>query len=244
MFETYLAEAVPRSFHLADVGLTFPHPDMGTLVALDQQRSSVEQLAALAGAERSAAIGLCQGQPVVVIKALVVAIRSHYGLMTPPRGGWRALGQLVERHGADLEYDLHDQLGLDLLDWFRGVRPWSKLYRLIDRLPRDSRYKAALAMDPEYARVAARRMADAGVAEEPAMTPLGWSREVELLTSLLEAILHVRSAVVGGYAKNPPKVKPLPRPRTALQEAMWELERDELLDIARLFTSGDLDSTD
>lgn len=45
--------------------------------------------------------------------------------------------------------------GIDLLDFFRGVRPWSQFYRFTKHLPSDSKFKAAQAADPELARALA-----------------------------------------------------------------------------------------
>jgi hypothetical protein len=41
---------------------------------------------------------------------------------------------------------------VDLLDFFRGVRPWGQFYRLVKGLPADGKFKAAQANDPELAR--------------------------------------------------------------------------------------------
>ena len=41
---------------------------------------------------------------------------------------------------------------MDLLDFFRGKRPWGQFYRLVKNLPAHGKFKAAQANDPELAR--------------------------------------------------------------------------------------------
>ncbi|MFC8182399.1 hypothetical protein ACFULT_26305 [Rhodococcus sp. NPDC057297] len=44
---------------------------------------------------------------------------------------------------------------MDLLDFFRGRRPWGQFYRFVKHLPQDGKFKAAQAADPELARAIA-----------------------------------------------------------------------------------------
>lgn len=107
-------------------------------------------------------------------------------------------------------------MGLDLLDWFRGRHPWSKLLRLAARLPDHSRYKAALADDEDLAEQLAGRV-EAGT---PAarMTMLGWTPERALLTALVEAVgsLTAITIAVNSEDDKAPDVPRLPRPVLAL----------------------------
>lgn len=89
------------------------------------------------------------------------------------------LVELINRHGEDIEYDLFER-GWDLLDWFRGDRPWSQLLRLVHRLPNHSSYKAAILDDDEFAR----QSVQAGMKDSGRKTMLGFTPEVAALMDL------------------------------------------------------------
>jgi hypothetical protein len=83
---------------------------------------------------------------------------------------------LINQYGEEIEYDLFER-GCDILDWFRGKRPWSQLTRLISRLPNHSHYKAAVLNNDEMAKAAI----ESGMASEP-RTMVGWTPEVAAIT--------------------------------------------------------------
>lgn len=127
----------------------------------------------------------------------------------------RRLAHLVARYGRAIRCDLRVRYGLDLhVEW--QERRWSALLDYIDRLPRDSQYVEALTSDEEWA--------VAVLEHEPGEQPPSrrmaeWSTEVELLTSVLDAVRENTRAVVAAAGGKPGKFHPAPRPRTALERA-------------------------
>ncbi len=135
---------------------------------------------------------------------------------------------LIEEYGEEIEFDLQQRLGVDLGDYFRGRRPWQQLIRFLRRLPMDSWYQSALAMDEEigWAR-AQRKLPDK---PEP-ISPQGYSLEVLTLVrtnELIKELLRVLPAVFGG--KLPPPFPPEPRPQSAEQRFRDAIEKIELTD--------------
>ena len=130
---------------------------------------------------------------------------------------------MVDRYGPDIEADLH-QIGLDLLDFFRGRYSWRKLDVLLQRTPRTSFFTAAIANDPEHAeRVLAlekerKRRGIPEPAPRPSLTE--YTAEVarlDLVVDWLQAVHlkleHLRSG------RPPGRHVPQRRPETALDRA-------------------------
>lgn len=140
----------------------------------------------------------------------------------------------MDRYGPEIEWDLHERLGLDLEDWFAGRHEWAKLLRLVDQMPRDSHYQAALYDDPEMAPRLARLQEEAG---ERDMTLIGWTHERELLTGLIDSVRQLTSVLIGVNSKTGkgPKVPPSPRPRTATDRARSALDVEYAQNIVSLF---------
>lgn len=146
-------------------------------------------------------------------------LRGHFHLTDLPGGAWADLVEQIDCYGGDIEADLAEVFSVDLLDFFRGARPWPQLLRQMARLPAGSRYIAAVLDDEE---VAARRL------EEQEREPrqrrrreqslVGETTEVAMLREILNGIRAVRWAVVAvqaqkGKAGKPPE--PVRGPRTA-----------------------------
>lgn len=107
---------------------------------------------------------------------------------------------------------------MDLLDWFRQVHPWGKLFRLLDRLPWWSQYKLAIADDDELAELAH----EAGATNKKASTPklAEWNPVREVIVEVRDAATRIEAAVansVRGKGRNPVRPKPSARPLTAAQ---------------------------
>lgn len=133
----------------------------------------------------------------------------------------------MDRYGPELEFDLHP-LGLDLLDFIRGVHPWGKLLRIADQLPRASRYQAALADDDEMAEqylahvgVARDEMEREGKVYRP-RTLAGWTDEVATMADLADAMNQLHATLIqanSAKGASRPTVNKYPRPVTALDRA-------------------------
>jgi hypothetical protein len=83
---------------------------------------------------------------------------------------------------------------------------------LLQGLPASSRLIEAQLDDPEYA---------AWVAEQPEGSPSGprlsdWTPDVARLTDIYDRLGEVVAAVIASSGGKPPKMRPLPRPRTAV----------------------------
>jgi hypothetical protein len=103
---------------------------------------------------------------------------------------------------------------VDLLDWFRGRRPWAQLERLIDGLPAHSRYVAALLDDPDVAA----DLAEVPTAPRP-MSLVGFDPVVARLTDLIDAVNANTAATIAAAGVDPPTIDPMPRPETELDRA-------------------------
>ncbi|MBF6085225.1 hypothetical protein IU485_28045 [Nocardia cyriacigeorgica] len=126
------------------------------------------------------------------------------------------------------------------MDFVRGRYPWPKLFRFLARLPAGSHYRAAQDLDEDMAR----RILDAEAVREAAeITPseddqlptvsssAGYTHETYLLMMLYEAIQHLNSTLVAvnlPKGKKPPRVKPLPRPVSALDRERAKREMREV----------------
>jgi hypothetical protein len=99
-------------------------------------------------------------------------------------------------------------LGVDLLDFFRGIHPWPKFDRLVGQLGERSRYAKALSDDEDLAR---RVLAESGSDSEPTSkwrpANVEWSLMHELVAQQRDLML--KAWFKGGTA--------FPRPETALE---------------------------
>lgn len=121
------------------------------------------------------------------------------------------LVELINRHGEDIEADFFER-GWDLLDWFRGERPWSQLLRFINRLPNHSHYKSAILDDDEVAR----QTVQSGMKAQNRKTMLGFTPEVSALLDLTSWVknLYGLTHAVNADGKYP-DLPATPYPETA-----------------------------
>lgn len=109
-----------------------------------------------------------------------------------------------------------------LYDLWRDELTVVEVLGLIDQLPHWSRFVSALVDDDE--------LLD-GLSEEnlkparPALT--SWTPEVNQLTQIYDRLGEVVRAVVGGYSKKVPTIKPAPRPQTAADRARLRRKRQQ-----------------
>lgn len=103
-------------------------------------------------------------------------------------------------------------------------RQWRKLLNLIDYLPQNTWYQAALSLDPEHAEMVIAAQEKAKKTGEPDPGPRSpslsiWSPEVDMLAKVVDGVNGVAYAVAksnGGKADVP---KPTPRPSNAMEVA-------------------------
>lgn len=122
-------------------------------------------------------------------------------------GGSGRLAYLLERYGGAIEADLADRQW-DLAALWQARR-WRFLLNIIDHLPGNSHFVAAMADDEELAAQAPE--------PKPSPPPLSsWTPEVERLTLIADRLGEVVTAVHNTVATKPSKPpRPLPRPQTA-----------------------------
>jgi hypothetical protein len=218
-----------------------PAPDSDGVCELDEVTAPLDVVDALLGGGDLAdeVLDVLERSPWPETPALAVRVRDHFALAALPAGMWQEIVERVDLYGEAIEADLAlggvgYTGGHDLLDWFRGDRPWPQLLRLLERLPEGSRYVAAILDDEELARA----RIEAGV-EPPAprSTPslLGETAERMLLRAVLSGLMRVEHAVFAAQVgkKAGPRPRPLPGPSTAedrLREAISVAEIEDLFD--------------
>lgn len=145
-----------------------------------------------------------------------------------PAGGGRAglarLIGLIDRYGPAIEYDLQAELGLDLVDFFRRRHSWAKLERLLDQLPRASRFRCAVADDDEVAEsILAGGERPARGSVPPPLQDVDY--HASLLMIIADRLGDVAATVIASAGGNPGPVSPLPRPVSALDRVQRRHER-------------------
>lgn len=103
---------------------------------------------------------------------------------------------------------------LDLADEWKSRR-WRRLLNMIDNLPRDSFMQEAMADDEALAE---HMLAGAPPTEKPPARR--WSEygiQVELLAGIYDRLAEVPNAIAAANGAKPRKIKPYPRPVTAME---------------------------
>lgn len=151
----------------------------------------------------------------------------------------------MDRFGKAIEWDLRELLKVELLDFFRGLRPWTQLRRYLDQLQeiRTSRFVIAQQNDPELAMTAARRRREAaksttGGRWRPPAVDFDTAVEIQArildrlgeVATLLEA-MPVATDKHGKPRKRSKPPKPFPRPETAVEQAEQLLTQEHVSDI-------------
>lgn len=97
------------------------------------------------------------------------------------------------------------------------------MLNLIDKLPPNTHYRAALMLDPEYIREVMEFASEQG--EE--YTPPGelYSPEVEAMNTVADEIRLLRAEAISMQGGNPGKPKFSPRPKTAMKQIEDEASR-------------------
>lgn len=118
--------------------------------------------------------------------------------------------------------------GWDLLDFFRGKRPWAQLVRIVERLGPWSHTGRAIADDDDLQREREARLGVKAAAKRSGRPRLqDWSETDEILATLRDVAERISVTVVQvntEKGKSKPRFTPVRRPRTAVDRA--ELRRD------------------
>ena len=119
------------------------------------------------------------------------------------------------------------------------------MWRFKDRLPRESHYKTALAMDRELALalldLEKAREESGEERPDPVPTPLGYSLDTYLLLAIVDALMGVQAAVIAAAGADPPTITPMQRPATAMDVVREERRLDSMQDLINLFTPASED---
>lgn len=114
---------------------------------------------------------------------------------------------------------------MDLAEWYTAGR-WVGLLELIDMLPAACRLNEAVANDPEAAAALAAMHAGDGERESWAPRTSEWDLHASILGQIADGIQTLTAITLKVNGGNPGDVKPFPTPRTKIQEAMQQAERE------------------
>jgi hypothetical protein len=124
---------------------------------------------------------------------------------------------------------------LDLADEWKSRR-WRRLLNMIDQLPRDSFMQEAMADDEALAE---HMLAQAPSERPPARRWSEYGIQVELLAGIYDRLAEVPNAIAAANGAKPRKVKPYPRPVTAIERVRERRARQKHRSIvARLLPNG------
>ncbi|MEV6321370.1 hypothetical protein AB0M45_09260 [Nocardia sp. NPDC051787] len=139
--------------------------------------------------------------------------------------------RLIDDFGEEIEADLFER-GWDLLDYFRGVRPWPQLVRLLRRLPMWSHYQSALLMDPELGERRAREEPPEDDAAPPPLAPLHYDLPALLMLRQIDVTKELIRTVASAFSTHAvPPLPPEPRPTTAEALARARADFDQIRDV-------------
>lgn len=129
----------------------------------------------------------------------------------------RRLVFYLERYFRPLEADFRSEYsGLNLGQLWREGK-YRMILDLIAELPQRSRFAAAVATDEEHVELILEAQKDQPETEYA--PPLaGWETSNEQLAQVVDLLGGVISVLVKANGGNPPKAKPVPRPRTAFSD--------------------------
>lgn len=103
-----------------------------------------------------------------------------------------------------------------MLDFFRGTLDAQTVLDLVEHLPSTSAYHAAVAEDEELAQELIDRGEDTPARPRPPRLT-EWGPDVQVLAEIRDLLADLRAITIKVNGGKPGKVKPYPRPETALQ---------------------------
>lgn len=105
---------------------------------------------------------------------------------------------------------------MDILDYWRGRRPWPQLLRYCERLPDHGHYKVAIRQDDTLARRHAETEGEAHQPSTPTVDAHVWTPERAVLTDVADILLGIHASLEAQRTGKPQqRPKPMPRPRLA-----------------------------
>jgi hypothetical protein len=243
-FREYLDETVGPfavTIGTTEYELDAPPPVIGD--ALDEGDSYLDLLELLVDDDDlfDGILDYLEAQPQSVTVAIVEDALDHWGLVNPPRHGFKRVVSEIERYGAAIEFDFQEILNLNMAVFVREPQdwPWSKFMRFVEQLPTGHHYAAALALDVELAEAMARQADEDkknGI-RRPDRRPslIGWTPEQAALVAIGDGIRRVEHGVWAASPKFKGKggkaPKPSPRPRVAsevVEARRLRLQHDDI----------------
>lgn len=188
LFETLMADArPPLRIRFRGAVCLLDVPPAEAVARLDDPLTAEQQLFVLLGDQAGALLERLSWVSHARTHAAARAVRRHFRIPARPDRLYAELVHAINTYGSAIEADLFDR-GWDLLDYFRGVRPWPQLLRLIGRLPEGSRHFSALLDDEDLARFRIEQGLEAQRSDRPPL--LGETPERRLLRELVDEMRH------------------------------------------------------
>lgn len=149
--------------------------------------------------------------------------RHHHGLCTTPQEDMRLFTLLEQGDYRDaIEADLQEIYGVDLGELWRARR-WRKLLGMIERLRRSTHFGEATAADEKLAEFVLRKERDRNGEELPPTRRMSeFTVEAELLSVVADRLAELVQVGVASRGGRPRQVKPMPRPKTAVEKLRSE----------------------
>ncbi len=103
-------------------------------------------------------------------------------------------------------------------------RDWRLLSGMVDRLPRTSYYKAALALDEDYQRMLMEWEEKHGTGSSPEWTPplTTYTAETEMLRDVVNELRTLVTVTLQASGGKPGKPQLVPPPATAAKRVAWK----------------------
>lgn len=211
--DRYLDEAQQAPFDLVlDDGYTITvlRPGVETILAAAQAPSALAALRIMAGEQYPALTRALGAEDSAVLTEVARDMATHFGV---PEASHAAA--LVGRYGDAIRADLRSRYQVDMLDFLRGTLTAEALLDYLRHLPRTSAYHQALAQDEELAEKLAN-----DPDSKPGPPPLTeFGPDVQVLAELRDLVASLIAVTIKAHGGKPSKVKPYPRPDTAIQRA-------------------------
>lgn len=139
---------------------------------------------------------------------------------------------VLDKYEPQVRADFFQYYGQDLTVLARARR-WHVIYQLIDELPEKSRTVAAIFNDDDL-------WNGRDIPKPTAVTPplTEWGMAEGLLASLVDAVNQLIEVTVKIAGGKPARVKPVPRPETAVDRARAERSKQGQLDLIDRLTPG------